>query len=47
EQDAKNFIETIKDLPGILSLKSGQISPALGVHTGKGLIGLCIEKVSS
>lgn len=47
EQDAKNFIEVIKDLPGILSLKSGQISPALGVHTGKGLIGLCIEKVSS
>lgn len=47
EQDAKNFIEVIKDLPGILSIKSGQISPALGVHTGKGLIGLCIEKVSS
>ncbi len=47
EEDAKNIIETIKDLPGIISLKTGQISPALGVHTGKGLIGLCIERISS
>lgn len=46
-EDAQNIIETIKDLPGIISLKTGQISPALGVHTGKGLIGLIIERIPS
>lgn len=46
KEEANLLIEQIKDFPGILSLKTGQISPALGVHTGKGLIGLCIEKIS-
>ncbi len=45
ESDAEHIIETIKDFPGIVSLKMAQISPALGVHTGKGLIGLCIERI--
>lgn len=45
KKEAHNFIDMIKDFPGIASLNTGQISPALGVHTGKGLIGLCIEKI--
>jgi len=40
------IVERVKDFEGIVSLDHLQISPALGVHTGKGLIGICIQRVS-
>ncbi len=45
KDEGLKMVERIKDLPGILSLELVQISPALGVHTGKGLIGICIERI--
>lgn len=45
KKEALDMVERIKDLPGILSLEYAQISPALGVHTGKGLLGICVERV--
>ncbi len=46
KKEAAAMVERIKDLPGILSLEYGQISPALGVHTGKGLLGICVERIT-
>lgn len=45
KKEAIAMVERIKDLPGILTLEYAQISPALGVHTGKGLLGICIERI--
>lgn len=44
-EEAKKFMESIKDLKNIISLNISQISPALGVHGGPGLLGLAIQKV--
>lgn len=44
KKEAQDMVERIKDLPGILSLEYRQISPALGVHTGRGLIGIAVER---
>lgn len=44
-EEAKNFLDSIKDLPNIASLDISSIGPALGVHTGPGLLGLAIQKV--
>lgn len=44
-EEAKSFMESIKDLKNIISLNISQISPALGVHGGPGLLGLAIQKV--
>ena len=43
--EAKSFLETLKGLDNIISLDISQISPALGVHGGPGLLGLAIQKV--
>ena len=43
--EAKGFLETLKGLDNIISLEISQISPALGVHGGAGLLGLAIQKV--
>lgn len=45
KKEAQDMVERIKDLPGILSLEFRQISPALGVHTGRGLIGIAVERM--
>lgn len=45
KKEAQDMVERIKDLPGILSLEFRQISPALGVHTGPGLIGIAVERI--
>lgn len=37
-------MESIKDLKNIVSLDISQISPALGVHGGPGLLGLAIQR---
>ncbi len=44
-EEAKKFMESIKDLKNIVTLNMSQISPALGVHGGPGLLGLAIQKV--
>lgn len=43
--EAKSFLESLKGLDNIISLEISQISPALGVHGGPGLLGLAIQKV--
>lgn len=45
KKEAQDMVERIKDLPGIFSLEFRQISPALGVHTGRGLIGIAVERM--
>ncbi len=45
KKEAQDMVERIKDLPDILSLEFRQISPALGVHTGRGLIGIAVERM--
>lgn len=45
KKEAQDMVERIKDLPGISSLEFRQISPALGVHTGRGLIGIAVERM--
>lgn len=45
KKEAQDMVDRIKDLPGILSLEFRQISPALGVHTGPGLIGIAVERI--
>lgn len=45
EQEAKELEKTVLDLPNIKELFLGQISPALGVHTGPGLVGILIYPV--
>lgn len=44
-QEGKEFFEAIRslNLPNIVSLTFGQITPSLGVHTGMGLIGFITE----
>lgn len=45
-EEAKSFLESLKGLDNIVSLEISQISPALGVHGGPGLLGLAIQKVN-
>lgn len=44
-EEAKSILESLKGLNNIVSLGISQISPALGVHGGPGLLGLAIQKV--
>lgn len=45
EEEAIKYMNTLKNLPNIISLKISEISPALGVHGGPGLMGLSIKMV--
>ncbi|GKU26098.1 DegV family protein [Clostridium folliculivorans] len=42
--EAKAFFEVVKDLPNITHISISTIGPALGVHTGPGLLGLAIQR---
>ncbi len=44
EEEAKKVFDTVKDFDNIVSLGTGDISPVAGVHSGPGLVGLCIMK---
>lgn len=44
-EEAKSYLETIKHLENIVEIGMASISPALGVHTGPGLIGLAIQEL--
>jgi len=38
--------DAIKDFPNLIECTlGGEIGPALGVHTGPGLVGLIVEKL--
>ncbi|WP_040214046.1 DegV family protein [Clostridium polynesiense] len=43
-EEARRFFETLKRLDNITLMGMAQIGPALGVHTGPGLIGLIIKE---
>lgn len=45
EDEAIKYMNTIKDLPNVTSIKIAEISPALGVHGGPGLIGFSVKLV--
>ena len=46
EATCKDFIEDVlPQLPNMDLFVSGQISPALGVHTGPGALGICIQEI--
>ncbi|SHJ31810.1 DegV family protein [Lutispora thermophila] len=42
EKEALKIKETLSKLPNVKDILFGQIGPALGVHTGPGLVGVCI-----
>lgn len=45
EDEAIKFRDSFKNLPNITSIKIAEISPALGVHGGPGLIGFSVKLV--
>ncbi|GAB6168622.1 DegV family protein [Clostridium carnis] len=44
-EEGKKLMESLKSLNNILDIGMSEISPALGVHAGPGLLGLAIQKV--
>lgn len=44
-QEGEKILQSIRQLKGVKDSYTDQITPSLGVHTGKGLIGLVIEEV--
>ncbi|MGE5398230.1 MAG: DegV family protein [Chitinophagales bacterium] len=44
-EEALKLKEHLQELPNIKEIIFGQISPALGVHTGPGLVGVCIQEL--
>lgn len=44
-EEGKKLYSHFKNIPNIVSLNFGDISPVAGVHTGPGLIGIIIEKI--
>lgn len=45
EEDCIELYNSIKDLKNICKIETGSIGPALGVHTGPGLVGFIIQEV--
>lgn len=45
EEEAMKYMNSLKDLANITSIKIAEISPALGVHGGPGLIGFSVKSV--
>ena len=45
-EEAKQVLEKLKNLPNIENIIFSDISPALGVHTGPGLVGVSYYEVS-
>lgn len=39
------LVQRLKDLPNIKDFVISEISPALGVHTGPGLLAICIQEI--
>ena len=45
EDEAIKYINSLKDLTNVVSIKIAEISPALGIHGGPGLIGFSVKMV--
>ena len=45
EDEAIKYMNSLKDLTNVVSIKIAEISPALGIHGGPGLIGLSVKMV--
>lgn len=45
QQECQKLAERLSKLPNIKEFMSSDISPALGVHTGPGLLGVCIQEI--
>ena len=45
QEEAKKYMEQVSSLPNVASVKLNEISPALGVHGGPGLLGFSIKLV--
>ena len=45
EDEAIKYMNSLKDLPNLESIKLAEISPALGIHGGPGLIGFSVKTV--
>ena len=46
QKDADLLMEYIKDYDNLTEIRTGDIGPALGVHTGPGLVGMVIKEES-
>lgn len=44
--EGKKFYETVKNMPNIISLSLSELGPAMGVHSGPGLLGICFVRES-
>lgn len=44
KEEANKILDKLKDLPNVEDSFLGEISPAMVVHSGPGLIGICITK---
>lgn len=45
EKEALRIKDILSELPNVKEMFFGQIGPALGVHTGPGLVGVCIQEL--
>lgn len=45
EDEATKYMNSLKDLTNVVSIKIAEISPALGIHGGPGLIGFSVKMV--
>jgi len=45
KEEAVDILDKLKDLPTVKDTVLGEISPAMVVHSGPGLIGVCITKI--
>ena len=39
------LVKRLKDLPNVIDFITSEVSPALGVHTGPGLLAVCIQEI--
>ena len=44
-EEAERFMAQVADLPNVTNIKISEISPALGVHGGPGLMGFAVKLV--
>ncbi|PKK40714.1 hypothetical protein ABB02_00047 [Clostridiaceae bacterium JG1575] len=44
-EEGRDVLAQIRALPGVQDSYTDQITPSLGVHTGKGLLGLIVERI--
>jgi hypothetical protein len=45
QEEFQKLVDRMRKIPNIKELVSSDISPALGVHTGPGLLGVCFHEV--